>query len=157
VPSPLLPFARVAVNVYVTGSFYSTSSGDSSYKVSVTKHQQKAEREKFCGPSVNTAHTFVKGEIVIRALNDSHTFLLPFVIDPFGDLGPLANRFLLGIHPDPTPDPLVFQSATSQQAYDNLTYKADPSGLAHHADTSWSSNSAHLPFVHTYHIWVTTN
>lgn len=99
--SPLLPFARVAVHVCVMGSLYPTSSGDSSYTVSVTKHQQKAEREKFRSPSVNTGHTFVNGEMVIRSLNDSHTLLLPFIIDPFGSLGPLANCFLFGIRPDP--------------------------------------------------------
>jgi hypothetical protein len=54
VPSPLLPFTKVAVDVRVTGSFYPLSSGDSSYMVSITKHQQNAEHEKFCGPSVNT-------------------------------------------------------------------------------------------------------
>jgi len=91
--------------------------------VSITKHQQKAEQEKFRGPSVNTAHTFVNGEMVIRVLNDSHTLLLPFIIDPFRGLEPLANHFLFGIRPDPAPDPLVFQSATSQQAYNNLTSK----------------------------------
>jgi hypothetical protein len=112
VSSPLLPFARVAVDVHVTGSFYPTSSGDSSYMVSITKHQQKAELEKFRGPSINTAHTFVNGKMVICALNDSHTLLLPFIIDPFGGLDPLTNHFLFSIRSDPTPDPLIFQSAT---------------------------------------------
>jgi hypothetical protein len=69
-------------------SFYQTSSGDSSYMVWVTKHQQKAEREKFRGPSVNTAHTFVNGEMVIHALNESHTLLLPFVIAPLAVFAP---------------------------------------------------------------------
>jgi hypothetical protein len=95
--------------------------------------------------------------MVMCALNKSHTLLLASVIDLFRGLGPLANHFLFGIHPDLAPDPLVFQSATSQQAYNNLTSKAAPSGLTHQTDTSWSSNSAHLPCGHTYHSWFPTN
>jgi hypothetical protein len=110
VPSPLLPFAKVADGIRVMGSFYPLSSGDSSYMVSITKHQQKAEQEKFCGPSVNAANTFVNGEMIIHALNNSNTLLLPFAIDPFGSLGPLANHFLFGIRPDPAPDPLTLAS-----------------------------------------------
>jgi hypothetical protein len=50
-----------------------------------------AEQEKFCGPTVNDTSTFVNGEMVIQALNESNTLLIPFVIDPFGALGPIAN------------------------------------------------------------------
>jgi hypothetical protein len=107
-----LPFAKAAVDVRVTNSFSSQSVGDSSYTVSITKHLQKAEQAKFCGPSISTTSTFVNGEMVVRALNESNTLLIPFIVDPFGGLGPIANRFLFSLRPDPAPDPLHFHSAT---------------------------------------------
>jgi hypothetical protein len=60
------------------------------------------EKEKLRGPSVNTVHTFVNREVVIQALNDSNTLLIPFIVArplaPFGGLGPiLQNRFLFGL------------------------------------------------------------
>jgi hypothetical protein len=74
--SSLLPFAKAAVDVRVTNSFSSQSVGDSSYTVSVTKHLQKAEQVKFRGPSVSTTSTFVNGEMVVCALNESNTLLI---------------------------------------------------------------------------------
>jgi hypothetical protein len=44
--SPLLPFAKAAIDVRDTNSFSSQSVGDSSYTVSITKHLQKAEQAK---------------------------------------------------------------------------------------------------------------
>ncbi len=157
VSSPLLPFAKAAVDVCVTNSFSSQSVGDSSYTVPITKHLQKAEQAKFCGPSVSTTSTFVNGEMVIRALNESNTLLILFIVDPFGGLGPIANRFLFGLRPDPAPDPLDFHSATSQEAYNNTMSPAAPTSLSHCADQYWSRNSPHLPFGNTYHSWFPTN
>jgi hypothetical protein len=78
-----LPLAKAAFEVRVTNSPSSQSVGDT---VSVTKHLQIAEQAKFCGPAVNTASTFVNGEMVVRALNDSNTLLIPFIVDPIGGL-----------------------------------------------------------------------
>jgi hypothetical protein len=154
---PLLPFAEAAIDVHVTNSFSSQSVGDSSYTVSITKHLQKAEQAKFCGPSISTTSTFVNGEMVIRALNESNTLLIPFIVDPFGGLGPIANCFLFGLRPKPAPDPLHFHSTTSQEAYKNTMSPAAPTGLSHRADQYWSCNSPHLPFGNTYHSWFPTN
>jgi hypothetical protein len=96
VSSPLLPFAKAAVDIHVTNFFSPQSLGDSSYMVSIIKHLQKAEQAKFCGPRVSTTSTFVNGEMVVRALNKSNTLLIPFIVDPFGSLGPIANCFLVG-------------------------------------------------------------
>jgi hypothetical protein len=158
VSSPLLPFAKAAVDIpCVTNSFSSQSVGDSSYMVSIIKHLQKAEEAKFCGPSVNTPTTFVNGEMVVHALNKSNTLLIPFIVDPFSSLGPIPNCFLFGLHPDPAPDPLHFHSTTSQEAYNNTMSWAAPIGLSHPANQYWSHNSPHLPFGNTYHSWFPTN
>ena len=45
----------------------------------------------------------MNGEMVIRALNDTDTVLLPFIVDPFGGLGPIATAFLFGLRPNPLP------------------------------------------------------
>jgi hypothetical protein len=153
-----LPFAKAAVDVRVTNSFSSQSVGDSSYTVSITKHLQKAEQAKFRGPSISTTSTFVNGKMVVRALNESNTLLIPFIVDPFGSLGPIANHFLFGLRPDPAPDPLHFHSAaTSQEAYNNTMSPAAPTGLSHHANQYWSRNLPHLSFGNTYHSWFPTN
>jgi hypothetical protein len=157
VSSPLLPLAKAEFDVWVTGSFSSHSVGDSSYMASITKYLQTAEQEKFCGLTVNNVSTFVNGEMVIWALNASNTLLIPFIIDPLGALGPIANWFLFGLQPDPEPDPLNFQSATSQHAYKNAMSPAVPTGLSHCADQYWPQNLPHIPFGHTYHSWYLTN
>jgi hypothetical protein len=60
-------------------------------------NQEATEQAKFRGPSVSTTSTFVNGEMVVRALNESNTLLIPFIVDPFGGLGPIANCFLCGL------------------------------------------------------------
>ena len=39
----------------------------------------------------------MNGEIVIHVLNDNETVLLPFIVDPFGGLGPIVTAFLFGL------------------------------------------------------------
>ena len=67
--------------------------------------------------------------MVIHTLNESNTILIPFVIDLFGGLGPIANKFLFGLHPDLPPMHLTFTSPTSQETYDNATLLAAPTGF----------------------------
>ena len=43
----------------------------------------------------------MNGEMVIRALNDTDTMLLPFIVDPFGGLGPIAECLSLWLTPRP--------------------------------------------------------
>jgi len=62
---PLLPFAKVAVDVHITNSLRLPSDGDQNYMVAITHHLQKGDREKFCGLSISSASTFVNGEMVI--------------------------------------------------------------------------------------------
>jgi hypothetical protein len=104
VSSPLLSFSKTAFDIQVTGSFSSQSVGNTSYMAFITKHLHTVEQEKFCGPTFNNVSPFVNGEMVIQALNESNTLLIPFIIDPFSALGPIANRFLFGLQPDPDPD-----------------------------------------------------
>jgi len=45
-----------------------------------------------------------------RLLSHVRAVLMPFVVNPFGGLGPIANKFLFGPHPEPPPLPLTFSS-----------------------------------------------
>jgi hypothetical protein len=54
-------------------------------------------KRNYVAPPVNTAHTFVNREMIIQALNNSNTILIPFIVEPFGGLGPIANRFLFSL------------------------------------------------------------
>jgi hypothetical protein len=85
--------------------------------------------------------------MVIWALSYSNTILIPFIIDPFGGLGPIANHCLFGLRPDLAPGPLHFWSTTSQQIYKNTMSLAAPIGLLHQADQYWSHNSSHFASI----------
>ena len=112
---------------------------------------------KSCGPSINTESTFVNGEMVIHALNDTDTVLLPFIVDPFGGLGPIVTAFLFGLRLKPPPPRLIFLSATSQMAYNNAVSKSAPFAITTCTDRAWSHHVPHLPFGHTYHSWFPMN
>ena len=99
----------------------------------------------------------MNGEMVIHALNNTDTVLLPFIVDPFGGLGPIATAFLFGLRPNPLPPQLIFSSATSQRAYDNAVSKLAPFAITAHADHAWSHHAPHLPFGCTYHSWFPMN
>jgi len=116
----------VAIDVCITGLPLLPSGGDSTHTVSVTTLHKSAEREKFRGPNVNTDRTFVNGESVIRALNESNTVFIPFVMDPYGGLAPFARRLLDGTKL-PTLPP--FTSPTSQTTYENAASTSAPSAL----------------------------
>jgi hypothetical protein len=125
----------------------------STYAVSTLNHHQKYQRKKFSGLSINTDNSYVLGEQVIAALNNSSTILHPFTVDPHGGIQPLTFCFLFGTTPDPAPAPLTFQCQIPQQAYNNIVSASLPSAILLHPDKSWHQNSAHLPFGATYHTW----
>ena len=156
VSPPTLPFSCVAIDIHVTISLPSPFGGDQNSTVTITQHHQKVEHEKFCGLSINMESTFMNGEMVICALNDTDTVLLPFIVDPFGGLGPIVTAFLFGLQPNPLLQ-LIFLSATSQMAYDNAVSKLAPFAITACTDHAWSHHALHLPFGHTYHSWFPTN
>ena len=98
-PSPSL----VSLLMFTSQALPSSLGGDQTFMVTITHHHQKVEQKKFCGPSVNMESTFVNGEMVIHVLNDTGTVLLPFIVDPFGGLGPIATAFQCGLQPNPLP------------------------------------------------------
>jgi hypothetical protein len=120
-----IPFSHAAIDDHVMKFPLPTSGGDQHPAVTITHYHQKAEQEKFHGPTVsNHGSTYSNGEMIIRALNDhadQNVVLLPFIVDPFRGLGPIANAFLFGLSPHLPPPHLVFDSPTSQTAYDNAT------------------------------------
>jgi len=153
---PLIPFAKAAIDVTITGSLQpAVTGGDShSYTGSVTRHHQTAESKKFRGRDILTARTCVMGENIIRALNETNVVFIPFTVDPFGGIGPVAQKFLYGTRPDPAPDPLDFPtSATAALAYKNAMSKSAPTAILSLADKSWKDKGAHLSFSSTYHAW----
>jgi hypothetical protein len=106
-----LPFAKAGVDIHVSSSFPSQSVGDFSYMVPITYHLQSAEQEKCHGPSVNAASTFVNGKMVICALNDSNTILIPLLLIPLVALTPLPTYFLFGF------DLCIVETTLSQPFY----------------------------------------
>jgi hypothetical protein len=151
---PIIPFSQLAIDVTITPPFPITDGDDpSTYAASAINHHQQYERKKFGGRSINTDNSYVLGEQVIAALNNSSTILLLFTIDPHGGIGPLASHFLFGTTPAPAPAPLTFIRRILQQVYNNTISASLPSAILLHADKSWHQNSAHLPFGATYHTW----
>lgn len=150
---PHSPFSRAAIDVTIVGPIPTPTDGDTTHTVSVTTHHQKAEGRKFNGSTVNTARSYSTGEVIIRALNESNTVLLPFSVDPHGGLGSIANRFLFGLVPDPEPPPPKLKSDTARLAYSNAVSPNAPTSILHHADDGWRESSSHFPFGSTYHAW----
>jgi hypothetical protein len=108
----MLPFLQLAIDVTITPLFPITDGDDpSTYAASAINHHQQYERMKFAGRSINTANSYILGEQVIAALNNSSAILLPFTIDPHGGIGSLAYRFLFGTTPAhaPAPAPSTFR------------------------------------------------
>jgi hypothetical protein len=92
---PIIPFSQLAIDVTITPPLPITDGDDpSTYAASAINHHQQYERKKFGGRSINTDNSYVLGEQVISALNNSSTILLPFTVDPHGGIRPLASRFL---------------------------------------------------------------
>jgi hypothetical protein len=64
--------------------------------------------------------------------------LLPFAIDPFGRLGPIARTFLFGTTPH-TPLSLPPSRPNAIEMHRRITSFPSPTGILPHADHSWKS------------------
>ena len=82
-------------------------------KENIVNHM-RAEVTKWKGPSrKNRSGTQVPGDQVISAMLTRRIVLLPFTVDPFGSIGPVAKRLLYG-------------TSIQQLPYNEISQKAPP-------------------------------
>jgi hypothetical protein len=103
-------------------------------------HLQVFERRKLCRGNKRDPDTglTIRGDDVIGDILHRNMTLLPFAIDPFGRLGPLARTFLFGTPPRSPPSfPPSRPNATEMLR--RITSAPGPTGILPHADSSWKS------------------
>jgi hypothetical protein len=77
--------------------------------------------------------TAIKGDDVIGDLIRDNMNLIPFAIDPFGRLGPLARTFLFGTLPQTS---ITFPPSRPNaiEMHRRITSTPSPKGILPHAD-----------------------
>ena len=116
----------------------------------VFRHLSAHEIDKLRGPNRTPANNTHGSEVIAECLALNYQ-LTPFIVDPFGLLGPTATDFLLG--PD-TPasqfqiDIDRFHESPTKQAIKSLYDNNRISDIFRKADTNWSHNKQN-------HIWFT--
>ncbi len=81
----------------------------------------------------------IQGDDVIGDILLAGMMLLPFAIDPFGRLGPLARTFLYGTSPL---KPITFPASrpNASEMHQRITSFPSPNGILPHADHTWSTH-----------------
>ena len=114
-------------------------------------HLQIFEKRKLCRGNKRdpATGTQIKGDAIIGDLLQRNMTLLPFAIDPFGRLGPLARAFLFGTAPThaltfPPSRPHAFEM------HRRVTSFPSPIGIFPHADHAWSTTRTRRFFGHSF-------
>ncbi len=114
-------------------------------------HLQIFEKRKLCrGNKCDPATgTQIKGDAIIGDLLQRNMTLLPFAINPFGRLGPLAHGFLFGTSPTQA---LTFPPSRSHasEMHRRITSFPSPIGIFPHADHTWSTTRPKQYFGHSF-------
>jgi len=119
----------------------------------VFRHLSSFELEKLRGPNRSSLNANQGAQIIEECLSLNYQ-LSPFIVDPFGLLGPTATDLLLG--PD-TPaskfqlDPSSYPTPSTQQAIQALYHPNRFNDIFRLADIKWKSNkSNNIWFTDSY-------
>ena len=114
-------------------------------------HLQIFEKRKLCRGNKRdpATGTQIKGDAIIGDLLQRNMTLLPFAIDPFGRLGPLARGFLFGTSPAKA---LTFPPSRphASEMHRRITSFPSPIGIFPHADHTWSTTRPRRFFGHSF-------
>ena len=114
-------------------------------------HLQVFEKRKLCRGNKRDPDTGAKidGDGVIGDLLRRNMTLLPFAIDPFGRIGPLARTFLFGTTPA---NKLSFPQSrpNASEMHRRITSFPSPTGILPHADHIWSTTHPGRFYGHSY-------
>jgi hypothetical protein len=114
-------------------------------------HLQVFEKQKLCRGNKRDPDTGarINGDDVIGDLLEKQMTLIPFAIDPFGCIGPLARTFLFGMKPAQQ----LFFPASRPQASEMhrwITSFTSPVGFLPHAGRAWSTTRPHTFYGHSF-------
>ena len=114
-------------------------------------HLQVFEKRKLCRGNKRDPDTgaAIKGDAVIGDLLRDNMTLIPFAIDPFGRLGPLARTFLFGTSPQ-TSLTIPPSRPNAIEMHRRITSAPSPKGILPHADHTWSTQRSRLFFGHSF-------
>ena len=114
-------------------------------------HLQVFEKRKLCRGNKRDQDSGqqIKGDDVIGDIMQAGMTLLPFAIDPFGRIGPLARTFLFGTSPL---TPLTFPASrpNAMEMHRRITTFPSPIGILPHADSTWSTHRTRSFFGHSF-------
>ena len=115
-------------------------------------HLQIFEKRKLCRGNKRDPDSGARidGDNIIGDLLGKNMTLIPFAIDPFGRLGPLARTFLFGTTPARK---LSFPASRphASEMHRRVTSFPSPIGILPHADRIWSTTqpmATHSPHPH---------
>jgi hypothetical protein len=96
--------------------------------------KQKLNRGNKRNPTTGTT---ISGDGIIGEILQNNMTLIPFVIDPFGCLGPILCHFLFGTRPTV---PLSFPSSQpyATEMYKHITTFPSPTAILQLADKNWT-------------------
>jgi hypothetical protein len=115
------------------------------------KHLQNAEKKKCMRQNKHdtTTSETIGGDTTIHELLLTNTILLPFVIDPHGNWGPIMKNFLFPTTIDTHPTfPTNRPYATIM--YHQATKSPSPTALLQTADRFWQQSKTRPFFGHSY-------
>ena len=114
-------------------------------------HLQIFEKRKLCRGNKRDPDTGARidGDAIIGDLLGRNMTLIPFAIDPFGRIGPLARTFLFGTTPA---HKLSFPASRPHAAemHRRITSFPSPVGILPHADRVWSATHTRPFFGHSF-------
>ena len=149
--------SKVLIDVRLTPPLLSPQEPTQMYSQQMTpavfRHLSSFELEKLRGPNRSTTTTNQGSQIIEECLSLGYQ-ISPFIVDPFGLLGPIAADLLLG--PD-TPaskfqlDPSHYSTPSTQQAIRALYHPNRFNDILRIADLKWKSNkSNNIWFTDSY-------
>ena len=114
-------------------------------------HLQIFEKRKLCRGNKRDPDTGARidGDAIIGDLLGRNMTLIPFAIDPFGRIGPLARTFLFGTTPA---HKLSFPASRphAEEMHRRVTSFPSPVGILPHADRVWSTTQPRTFYGHSY-------
>ena len=148
--------AYAAVDVTITGT--PPTAPDSDQPTQSLQNHMRKEILKLRGATrKESTGEYVPGDDVICALLRRNVILVPFTVDPFGSLGPLARRLLLGNQKSPDiPDYREFLRRChllpgAARMLTHTTSTDYPTGALHKANQAWRASEGNRWFGTTYY------
>ena len=147
--APPCPFRTVGLDVVIPSTPHLSPPHDSldvieKVSANAEMHHQSYERQK-----LRRDGDRAEGDTVIGDLLSAGHVLIPFAVDGYGGLGPMARRFLYG---ERTRRPLTFRHdrPNATRMYAQASAPPAPHGVVHLASVRWKQNRTRAFYGNSY-------